>query len=331
MKRRTLLVGLWGTVLGAPLASFGQSAKTAATSLRRVAVLGVSTRTKEEPTLKPFFDGMRELGWIDGQNIVYERLYADDDHTRLPALAADLVKRSPEAIFAPPVPAALAAAQATRTTPVVFSLTGDPVALGLVKSLARPGGNVTGVTFSAESLSPKRLEILRELLPKAVRIGIAFDPNDAASQLDRRVIENARAKLGFVLIDAPVGKPQELDSVVGELLKQSPDAVVMLAGTLVFNLRHRILELAARSKCPVVGNNPQTTADGALFSYSPSLEERIRRGAYYVDRILKGTRPEDLPVEQLSKLELIINRKAAKALGITIPQSILQRADRVIE
>ena len=331
MKRRALLVGLWGAVLSAPLASLGQSAKTPATPLRRVAVLGVSTPAKEEPILKPFFSRMRELGWIEGQNITYDRIHADDDHARLPALAADLVKRGPEAIFAPPVPAALAAAQATRTTPVVFSLTGDPVALGLVKSLARPGGNVTGVTFSAESLSPKRLEILRELLPKAVRIGIAFDPNDAASQLDRRVIENARAKLGFVLIDAPVGKPQELDSVVGELLKQSPDAVVMLAGTLVFNLRNRILELAARSKCPVVGNNPQTTADGALFSYGPSLAERIRRGAYYVDRILKGARPEELPVEQLSKLELVINRKTAKALGITIPQSILLRASKVIE
>ena len=331
MKRRIVLKAFMAAALGTPFASLAQTVKPSEGSPRRVAVLAPSTREQDQANLKPFFDAMSDLGWIEGHSVTYDRRYAGDEHARLPALAAELLKRNPEVIFAPTVVAALAAARATHTTPVVFSVVGDPVGLGLVKSLARPGGNVTGVIYVAQSLSPKRLEILKEILPKAVRIGLAFDPNDESSQLDRRAIEEARARFGFVWIDAPVGKPQDLDAAIAGLLKKSPDAVVMLSGALLFNLRHRLLELTARTKRPVVASNNQVVVDGALFSYGPSFEERIRRGAYYVDRILKGASPADLPVEQLSTLQLVINLKTAQALGITIPKSILFRADRLIE
>lgn len=330
VRRRDLLLA-FAALLAMPLVPLAQSRKVGSNALRRVAVLGVSTRAKEEPILKPFYDGMRELGWIEGKNIAYERAHANDDHSRLPSLAADLIKREPEVIFAPPVPAALAATRATRTIPVVFSVTVDPVGLGLVKSLARPEGNVTGVTFVTQSLSPKRLEMLKEVLPKAERIGLLFDPNDASSRLDRDTVEKVRVTIGLTFIDAPIGGAQELDAAITALLTQTPDAVVMLAGTLVFNLRHRVLPLLARAKTPLIAGNDVVAVEGALFSYGPSLRERLHRAAYYVNRLLRGAKTSELPVEQLSRLELVVNLKTAKDFGIKVPQSVLLRADRVIE
>ncbi|MBI3375460.1 MAG: ABC transporter substrate-binding protein [Betaproteobacteria bacterium] len=329
VRRRFLFAS--GALLAVPRTALAQSAESRAGALRRVAILGPSTRANEEKILKPFFDGMGELGWTEGKNIAYERAYAGDDHTLLPSLAAELVKRNPEVIFAPPVAAAMSAARATRTIPVVFSLALDPVGLGLVKSLARPERNVTGVTFVNESLSPKRIQMLKEVLPKAVKIGLLFDPTDKSSQLDREAVEKARIKLGVVFIDAPIGSPQELDAALRGLLRQKPDAVLVLTGTLVFHLRERIVRSMTLAKIPVIASSSMTAEDGALFTYGSSLAERIHRAAHYVDRILRGAKPHELPVEQMSRIELVVNLKAAKTLGLKIPQSVLVRADRVIE
>jgi putative ABC transport system substrate-binding protein len=325
MNRRTFLEALCAATLGWRNKASAQPAKT-----RRVAVLAPGTQAAEAAILKPFFDGMREFGWVEGRNVLYDWALAGNDHARLPALAAELVKRNPDVIFAPPTPAAVAASRATRTIPVVFSVNVDPVALGLVKSLARPAANVTGVTYVFESLAPKRIEVFKGFMPKAQRIGVLFDPSDPGAQADLRALEQAKPKLGVTLFTAAVQSPQALDAGIGELLAQTPD-VVLITGTMLYNLRLRVLELAMSKRTPVTGATVQLAEDGALFAYGLSLAERIRRGAYYVDRILKGANPGDLPVEQISRVEFVINLQVARALGISIPQSVLLRADRVIE
>ncbi len=278
---------------------------------------------------KPFFDGMRDLGWMEGRNIAYDRVYAEDDHTRLPALMAEIVRRKPEVIFAPPAPAAVAASRGTRDIPVVFSVAVDPVALGLVRNLARPGGNVTGVTYAFDSIAPKRIEVLKQLMPHVARVGVLFDPADPSARADLRALEEAHAQFGVTLIKAQVRSAQELDAAVLALLAQAPDAV-LAHGTLVFNLRRRVFELAASKNVPVTGSS-MLAEEGALFTFGFSLAARIRRAAYYVDRILKGAKPGDLSVEQMSKVELELNLKVARALGINVPWAVLLRADRVIE
>lgn len=330
MKRRTFLEVLCAATLGWPITTIAQPAKPSAAKTHRVAVLAPGTQAAEAAILKPFFDGMRELGWIEGRNVVYDWALAGNDHARLPALAAELVKRNPDVIFAPPTPAALAASRATHTIPVVFSVNVDPVALGLVKSLARPGANVTGVTFVFDSIAPKRIEVLKEFMPKTQRVGVLFDPSDPGAQADLRALAEARLRLGVTLLSTAVQSPQALDAGMRDLLAQKPDAV-LTTGTMIFNLRLRVLELAMLKRTPVTGATPQLADDGALFVYGLSLVERIRRGAYYVDRILKGAIPGDLPVEQLSRVEFVVNLKIARALGITVPQSVLLRADRVID
>lgn len=329
MKRRALLEAFGAAALGWPFTMFAQPATRPTTVARRVAVLAPSTQAKEEMILKPFFEGMRDFGWVEGRNIVFDRAYAEDDHARLPALMTELVKRNPDVIFAPPVPAALVASRATRDIPVVFSLNVDPVALGLVRDFARPAGNVTGVTYSFSSVAPKRIEVLRQLMPRASRIGVMFDPSDPGALADLRALEETRYRLGVTLIRAEVRSPQVLDAAAQDLLAKAPDAV-LICGTLLYNLRRRVIELAALKRIPVTGASLPAD-EGGLFSYSFSLSERIRRAAHYVDRILKGAKPGDLPVEQISTLEFVVNLKVAKALGITIPRMVLVRADRVIE
>lgn len=324
MKRRAFLLSM-AALAGTARA---QTAKSPA-GLRRVAVLAPSTRAKEEVTLKPFFDGMRELGWIEDRNIVYDKAYAGDDHRRLPVLMAELVKRKPEVVFAPPAPAALAASRGTRDIPIVFSVAADPVALGLVRDLARPGRNVTGVTYSFDSMAPKQVEVLKQLLPAVASVALLFDPTDSAAVAELRALGEAAPRLGVTLIGAEVRSTRELDSVTNELLARRPGAV-LLGGALLHNSRRRVLELAAAKGIPVTSGSI-LAEEGALFTYGFSLAARIRRASYYVDRILKGAKPRELPVEQISTPELVINVKVARQLGIAVPHSVLLRADRVIE
>ena len=327
-QRRHLALALAAGLSGyAPLLL----AQTPATGQRRVGVLMPSTRAKEEVTLKPFFDEMRALGWIEGQTIAYDRVYADDQHERLPRLAAELVARKPALIYAPVTPSTVAAKQATQTVPIVFGTVWDPVGIGLVASLGRPGVNVTGISSYSDSLSPKRVELLREILPGVKRIGLLGDPSDPTQKLDRQALAPLEASMGLHFVFAETVNTADFDAAVARLLMERVEAIFPLGtGALFFNLRPRLIELANQKRLPVVGHRAQMADAGALFAFGASLAEQLRRSALQVDKILKGAKPADLPVEQASLFELVINLKTAKALGITIPQSLLLRADEVI-
>ncbi len=298
--------------------------------LRRIGVLAPSTHAKEQVILKPFFEQMRALGWIEGQTVVYDRVYADDQQQDLARLAGELVTRKPELIYAPRVVAALAAKRATGTIPIVFATGTDPVGNGLVASLARPGGNATGVLNNIESLVPKRLELLHEILPRAKHVGMLRDPTEPQSIDSLRRTGLAAMALGLTVVWADMSGPSELDAAMAKLSGEGVD-VIYAGTTIAFYLRARIVELASRKRVPVFVNRASGLEAGALFAYGPLLADQVRRSAQMVDKVLKGAKPADIPVEQPTKFELAINLKAAKALGITIPRAVLLRADEVIQ
>jgi len=326
-QRRLLLCRIGAALAGVPAL---RRAHAAGPPLRRVGVLAPSTAAKEELTLAPFFDEMRKLGWIAGQTIAYDRAYADDLTTELPRRAAELVARAPELIYAPPSPAAVAARQATRTIPIVFGTGSDPVGSGLVESLARPGGNATGVISVIDSLAPKLIEILGQIAPGVRRIGILNDPADPRAGVDRAALIPLAAARGLTLIHGDVSQPAGFDGAVARLLGQRIDAV-LTSTAFVFNMRTRLLELASRAGVPVAGHRSELADVGALFAYGASLAAQLRRSAHLVDKILKGAAPAEIPVEQPNVFELVINLKTARALGLVIPPSLVLRADRVIE
>ena len=326
-RRRTLQFGISAALAARapPLWAQGASA-----GLRRVGVLAPSTHAKEQVILKPFFDQMRELGWIEGQTVVYDRVYADDQQRDLPRLAAELVARKPELIYAPAMVGASAAKQATGTIPIVFGTGFDPVGTGLVASLAHPGGNVTGVVNVFDSLIPKRLELLREILPSARRVGILRDPIEPLSKAGLDGTSAAATALGLTIVWADMLNASELDGAMAKLTGQGVE-VIFAPSTIASNLRAQIVELANRKHVPVVVNRASMLGAGALFSYASSRADQLRRSAQMVDKILKGAKAADIPVEQPTKFALAINLKAAKALGISIPRALLLRADEVIE
>ena len=329
MNQRRLLMLALGATLSGQAALL--RAQTSGGGRRRVGVLAPSTQAKEEITLKPFFDQMRQLGWVEGQNIAYDRAYADDQQQTLPALAAELVARKPDLIFAPPTPSALAAKLATATIPIVFAAVWDPISTGLVASLARPGGNVTGICVFAESLAPKRFQLMREILPGVKRIGWLGDSTDPATRIEQQALRPLAASMGLTMIYAEGDNPAAIEAAVAKLLAERAEVIYTGTSPLVYNLRARLVELANRKRVPVISYRAQFADAGALFAYGSSLADQLRRSAFLVDKVLKGAKPADLPVEQASLFELIVNLKAAKALGITVPQSFLLRAERVIE
>ena len=305
-------------------------AQVPAIVMRRVGVLAPSTQAKEEVTLKPFFDEMHRLGWIEGRTIVYDRVYANDRHQDLPKLAAEMVARKPELIYAPPQVAAIAAKQATQTIPIVFGTGANPVRSGLVTSLARPGGNVTGTTIqSIDSFAPKRVEILREILPGVRRLGLVGDPADPRFAGDRDALLPVASALDLTVVLGEVSNEAELDAAVGKLIASRVE-VILAATTISSNLRDRIIALANAKRVPVIGGDPLAES-GALFTFGSSVSGQLRRSAQLVDKVLNGTKPADIPVEQPTMFELVINLRAAKALGIVVPQSLVNRADRVIQ
>ena len=328
MNQRRLLVLAMGASLAGHVPLLRAQAATA--GMRRVGVLAPSTRAREEVTLKAFFDEMRELGWIEGQNIAYDRVYADDQQQALPRLAAELVARRPDLIYAPPQSAAVAAKRATSVIPIVFATGTDPVGTGLVMSLADPGGNATGVISVIDSLAPKRLQLLREAMPGVKRLGLIGNPDDPRLKLDRIALERVTSALGVTLIVAEASSPAGFDAAVASLIGQRVDAITM-SGSIATNLRGRLMELTMRQRIPVTSGAGELADAGALLVYGSPLPIQFRRSAHVVDKVLKGAKPADIPVEQPTTFDLVINMKTAKALGIQIPQSILLRADRVIE
>lgn len=323
MRRRDGLVGL-AACAAWPLA------QAQPTAPRLVGVLAPSTAAREAVTLQPFFDQMRRLGWVEGRNVLFERAYADDQYPRLEQLARELVARRPDLIFAPPLPAAVAARAATATIPIVFATGTDPVGAGLVKSLAHPGGNATGMISVVDSLAPKWLELLLELMPAVRRLGLLGHTNDTRLALDREALAPLLAERGIRLQVAVASSPQVFDGAVAQLLQQRVE-VIVTHSSLSFNLRDRLFELLRGKRVAVVGHRAELAEAGALFSYGASLQGQIRRAAFVVDQILRGAKPADIPVQQPVEFDLVLNLKTARQLNVAVPRTMLLRANQVIE
>jgi ABC-type uncharacterized transport system substrate-binding protein len=284
----------------------------------------------------PFLDeafrqGLRELGYVDGQNIVIEHRAAEWKYERLPGLAAELVRLKVDVIVAASPPATEAAKQATRTIPIVFTVVGDPVAAGFVASLARPGGNLTGLATIGPELLGKQLEMLRRIAPKIFRVAILSNPSQGGHRLAVRQAEGASQALGVQLQVVEAHTPAEIETAFAAMTSQRAGGLIVLRDAVFRAQRAQIVALAAKNRLPAVYGLREEAEAGGLIAYGASVPQNFRRAATYVDKILKGAKPADLPVEQPTKLELVINLKTARALGLTIPPSLLGQADEVIE
>jgi len=325
--RRKLLIAL-GT--GA-LAWAGAARAQAPATVRRIGLLATFSPSDAVLWHQAFRLGLRDLGWVEGKNISIEYRYAEGKHDRLPDLAADLVRLKVEVIVTSVTTDALAAQKATKATPIVMASPGDPVAMGLVESLARPGGNVTGLSQMGQELVGKRLELLREMVPKLSRVAVLWDPQVAGSTLSWKELQLPARQLGVQLHSLEVRSPNDLDKAFEDATRARAGALFVTGATVITQNLKRIAGLAAKSRLPSIFQWSEFADAGGLVAYGPDRADLYRRAATYVDKILKGAKPGDLPVEQPTKFELVINLKTAKALGITIPQSVLFRADRVIE
>lgn len=301
----------------------------AADGVPRVAMLIAGSAS--DPANGAFVQGMRERGYIEGKNVVFDRRFADGRIERLPAMAVELVAAKADVIFAPVTPAALAARRATREIPIVFAVSADPVGSGLAATLARPGGNVTGLTSLNVELVGKRMELLKELSPRISRVAILFNPDNSPDRLQLAALEQAATPLGITVIRLPARTADGLQAVLGTARKERAEALMVIPSPLNLRLRPRVLDYAIKNRLPTMEAEETAAPAGALLSYSISWSDNFRRAANYVDRILKGAKPSDLPIEQPTRLELVINLKTAKAIGLTVPRGLMLRVDRVIE
>jgi putative ABC transport system substrate-binding protein len=278
-----------------------------------------------------FLRGLRELGYVEGRNIIIEYRWAAGKKERLPELAAELVRLKVEVIVTAVTPAAEAAKRATSTIPIVMPVVGDPVGSGLVASLARPGGNVTGLTLMSTELAGKRLQLVRELLPKATRVAVLAYRGTSATRLFVEEMRGRAQQMGLQLVVQEVNEAGDLPGAFAAMQRERAQALVVQVSPLTGDNAERIVGLAAQHRLPAMYEVRSFVEAGGLVSYGPSLPEMFHRAAFYVDKILKGAKPADLPVEQPTKFELIINLKTAKALGLSIPESLRFRADEVIQ
>ncbi len=317
-----------GGLLAAPLAAEAQSASKTA----RIGFLSLSSGPT--PTMDISL-GLRELGWIEGQNIAVEYRWAAGREDQLPALAAELVRLKVDVIVTSSGLAAQAAKRATATIPIVATFVADPVGAGLVASLARPGGNITGLTTLAAGLSAKRLELLKAVVSGSTRIAVLWQRGALGGErAERDMVEETQVAgrtLGLQLRFVEARRPDDVEQAFSAMTEARVGGLLVLPGPMLFEARRSIVAHAAKSRLPVVYPWREAASVGGLMSYSTNFPDMYRRAATYVDKILKGAKPADLPFEQPTKFELVINLKTAKALGLTIPQSLLQRADQVIE
>jgi putative ABC transport system substrate-binding protein len=319
-----LLIGL----LVAPLATEAQQSGR----VYRVGYLSTPTRESVEHGLAAFLRTLRELGWIEGQNLIIEYRWAEGNVERLPALAAELVRRKVDVIVAPAGSAALAAKNATSSIPIVMIFASDPVEMGLVASLRRPGGNITGTTFTpGPEIFGKQLQILKEAVPHASRVAVLSNPADPSFALQVRQVEATARSLGIRLQHVEARGPEEFDSAFAAMARERADALLVTGTSTFLAYRTRLAEFAVKGRLPTMHSFRESVEAGGLMAYAVNMADFVGRSAVYVDKILKGAKPADLPIEQPTKFELIINLKAAKALGITVPQALVLRADEVIQ
>jgi putative ABC transport system substrate-binding protein len=326
MDRRAFLTGVTGGLLAAPLAADAQQAKIPA----RIGFLGNSDPKRQAPSVKAFLQGLRDLGWIEGQTVNIEYRWAGANVDRLPVLAAELARLKVDAIVASGVPGLRAAQQATSTIPIVSgALLIDPVDAGFVASLSRPGGNITGLASQYEEIVAKQVQLLAEAVPTLSRMVLLR--HTSASPATERAAAATADRLGLKAHVVEVGKVSEFERAFRTAREDRAQAVLVLPSPVFSAHRRVVITLAAQYRVPAFYEFREYVEDGGLISYGPSITDMFRRAASYVDRILKGAKAGDLPIERPVKFELVINLKTAKALGLTIPQSLLLRADQVIE
>jgi len=329
--RREFIGTLAGGLLAAPLSAQAQQAA----KVPRIGYLaGSLAASRHLHQQEAFLQGLRDLGYVEGRNIVIEYRDAEGKYDRLPALGAELVALKVDVIVVGSTPAALAAKQATRTIPIVLAFVADPVGSGLVTSLARPGGNVTGLSFLAPELVGKRLELLTLAVPGVSRIAVLRHPSDYGERTEREMLREAEVAaraLGVRLQVVEARGPEDFDRAFSDMTRARADAVTVQSTNIFLIERRRLVDLAAKNRLPAMYLAREFVEAGGLMSYAPNVPDLFRRAATYVDKILKGAKPGALPIEQPTKFELVINLKAAKALSLTIPPSLLQRADEIIQ
>jgi ABC-type uncharacterized transport system substrate-binding protein len=297
----------------------------------RIGFLGATSPSVESARIEAFRQGLRELGYVEGKNIVIDWRWAEGNAERLPGLAAELVRLNVEVIVTGGSTSTGAAKQVTTTIPIVMAQVNDPVGSGVVASLARPGGNMTGLSTLVPEISGKRLEMLKEVIPKLSRVVVLGDSTAPGNAQSLRETELAAGAFKIQLQYLDVVDPKHIETAFREAVKARADAVLLLAAPVLISQRRQITDLTAKQRLPAIYPQKEYVEDGGLMSYGVSIVDLYRRAATYVDKILKGTKPADLPVEQPTKFELVINLKTAKQIGLTIPQSVLYRADKVIK
>jgi putative ABC transport system substrate-binding protein len=323
MRRREFI-----TLLGSAAAAWPPAARAQQREMPLVGILCAGTAQALERDLASFREGMRRLGYVEGSTVRFAFRFADGYLERLPALAIELVHLSPRVIVSTPLPAHLAAKKATSTIPIVMASGADPVGFGLVASLSHPGGNVTGLANFAEILASKQIDLLREMLPHLARIGLLVNVTNQLHVPQLRQTKIAAEAAGILLVPVEVDSPDKLEPAFKTLGTQRVEALLVPPDTAFHSRRRQIAELAATTRLPAIYGYREHVEDGGLISYGPDIPDQYRRAATYVDKILKGTQPADLPVEQPTKIELVINLKTARALGLEIPATLLARAER---
>jgi putative ABC transport system substrate-binding protein len=328
MNRRRALAALLGVGIG-PLSAFAQQQGKA----WRIGYLSSSARATlpVNSGFETFRLGMRELGYIEGKNLVIEARSANGVYERLPGLAAELVELKVDVILADASPAIRAAQKATTTIPIVMGSTGDPVGSGFVQSLARPGGNITGLALMSSDASAKLLDLLREVVPHLSRVAVLVSPTSSTYRAIFQNVETAGKDAGIEIVPVEAQTPLEIESGFASIARTKVGAVIIGITPFLIQQYVQIVELAAKYRLPSISGDRRYPETGGLMSYGQSIMDNFRRAATYVDKILKGASPGELPVEQPTKFELVINLKTAKALGLTVPQSLLLRADEVIQ
>lgn len=322
-----LVAALTLGLLAAALAAEAQQAGKAA----RVATVWTTSRAIAQPYLDAIEEGLRELGWVAGRNLILEHRFSDGQPQRLPALAAEVVAWKPDVAVAPLNTGALALKRLTTTMPIVFIVSFDPVAVGLAASLARPGGNATGMTGAGPETSAKRLQMLRELAPTAQRVGVVWNAAFPGLRDVRKALDDAAPGFGITILEGGVRDPEGFPRAFERLTRERVDALIVLGDNLTYLRRRDIIEVAARNGWPAIYTTREFCDDSGLVCYGVNLRAQYKRGAVFIDKILRGASPAAIPIEQPTIYNLVINLRTAKALGLTIPQSLALRADQLIE